>query len=120
MYDLDSDKVGYIICYCRGFGPKKLEYSENQEVIDELCRMLSGEYEYANTWRDKGRDGGGASKLGFYDAAGNEVETVYYKNGFICVEGRAEGSYYRYRHKENDLSFTALEEAVDLNGKSGR
>ena len=111
-YDLDSDAVGYIVCYTRGLGPRRLEYSENREVIDDLCRMLSGKYAYVKTWRDTGRDGGGVSRIDFFDPNGNEIQTVYYLDGRICIKGRLKGSYYLYRHTENILDLTALEDAL--------
>lgn len=118
MYDLDPDEIGYVICYCNGFGAKKLEYSENQTVIDELCHMISGEYTYVSTWRNTNTDGGGPSTIYFYDTSGNEIEKIKYMNWFICTPAQSDGNYYKYQHIENDLSFTALEEAVSLFGES--
>ena len=111
-YDLDPHAVGYIVCYTRGLGPRRLEYSENREVIDDLCRMLSGEYAYVKTWRDPGRDGGGVSRIDFYAPNGREIQTVYYLDGRICIKGRLKGSHHLYRHAENILDLTALEAAL--------
>ena len=115
--NLDFTEVDYVICYNHGFGPKKLEYSTNKKVIDELCDNLTGEYKCVKIWNGR-RDSNGISRISFYSASGSEIDTIYYVGKFICTKSGVQEFYYLYQHKEDDLNFEAFEEALDLYGEA--
>lgn len=115
MIDIDADEISYAN-YSSGGHRRRLDYLDNQEVIDEICRSLSGSYRYVGTWNHRGYDGGSPNTIAFYDSQRNLIATVRYRQGCICVSSKKAGVYYLYFPKDRDLSFAAFEVAADQNG----
>ena len=113
--DIDTNNISFAGCYIGGM-PNRLDYADNREVIDELCSSLSGSYRYAGMWNAGDTDGGGANSVSFFDANGNRIVVILYREGCVCISTKMNGRYYMYAPVERNINFSALEEAVKLNG----
>lgn len=109
---INTTNLSYIICYCDGMGPRRLDFKDNETVIDDLCKSISGEYNYVRWWIEPGTDGGGLSKICFFDEDGNEMNTIYYWNGYICKKSILGNAYFLYTHKEHRINFSEVEKAL--------
>ena len=67
-------------------------------------------------WDAGDTDGGGANSVSFFDANGNRIVVILYRQGCVCVSSKMNGRYYVYVPVECDINFSTLEEAVKLNG----
>lgn len=109
---INTTGLSYIICYCDGMGPRRLGFQDNEAVIGDLCKALTGEYDYVRWWMPPGTDGGGLSKICFFDENGNEISTIYYWNGYICKKSILGNAYFLYTHKEHHISFSEIEKSL--------
>ena len=114
--DIPREDLDYIVIYCRGLGPKKLDYAEHSAMIDSVAETLSGEYKFAGLWSNKGVSGGGPNTVLFYFEGSNEPLEVQYVNGRVAVERRSAGHYRLYKKADSLLVLSELEEYATAYG----
>ena len=107
---IPKEELSQIVAYCRGLGPKKLDYREDPEAIDQLIEMVSGEYEYVKDWSTVGMIPGGVNAVYFYYWGQSEPIPLYYADGLVAVPGFLEGHFDLYQKKSSPVSFEAFEE----------
>ena len=96
---INTEKLSYVICYSRGLGPRKLDYTEHQKTLDEIFDMVSGEYRYVRRENSSGQSGGGPYSIFLYDNSGELINTIRYMNGQLYIPANGNGKYYIYRNK---------------------
>lgn len=114
--DIPREDLDYIVIYCRGLGPKKLDYAEHSEIIDSAAERLSGSYKYAGRWSNIGVSGGGPNTILFYSKGSAEPLELRYVNGRIAVERRSAGHYRLYKKADSLLGLSELEEYAIVYG----
>ena len=114
--ELDTQGLNYVVCYSRGLGPRRLEYVEHRELIDDLLDKVSGEYKYTGTYSNAGYSGGGPNALKLYGEKNKLLGEFLYRDGKI-YKSQGNSKYYIYKNKEGLIDFEDFEEILNLYGE---
>ena len=115
--EIDGERVTYIVAYCQGLGPRRLDRREHPEMIDSLAEMLTGEYAYRETRSNYGVSGGGPYSILFYGENGQVLADVRYFGDCIAVMKNQRGKYWLYERVDGRLSLGAFETYLNTHGR---
>ncbi len=116
--EIQREDIAYIVGYCRGYGPRKLNYSEHSMMIDQVIQILSGEYTYQKIWSNDGKSGGGPYSIVFFSDDDEELYRVQYVDGYVAQEKTNTSKYYLYEKNNDHVLLDDFEEYLDLYGES--
>lgn len=115
-YELEGE-LCYVVSYAQGGGPKRLNYAEHKELLDDFLDKLTGDYKYSGRLSVRGLDGsGGVHALLFYNNKGEMIDEIRYHDGFLCVTGRSKDEYYLYSPLGEPVPFDDIAQAAGLYG----
>lgn len=118
--DINTDGLAYLVGNCRGLGPKRLNYSEHQAMIDYAVETLSGEYTYKKTWSNQGFSGGGPNIICFFAETREQMHEIMYVDGFIAISTPTYGKFYLYEKMDGELSLAGFEKYLNRYGTAQR
>ena len=114
--EIDGERVAYVVAYCQGLGPRRLDRREHLEMIDGLAEMLTGEYAYRESRSNYGSSGGGPYSILFYGENGQVLADIRYFNSCIAVRQNQRGKYRLYEKNDGRLSFGEFEVYLNTHG----
>ena len=108
--EIPTDGLNYVVANSQGLGPKELDYAGHAAAIDQVVRMVNGDYSHMGSWSNIGYSGGGPYTISFYRQGETEPYTeISYVDDRLAVARRQAGQFDLYKKKEGSVSFQSFE-----------